>query len=228
MKKTLCLCALFFLWTLGQEIQAQEGFPPQERLPWAGGAPSTELFKLLQELNREYGPDTVTLISWLLDSAVRSGSVLTSSAKVNGDELHQEKKFLVFQVDTGIIFNTRKMDQNGRLTTLWEKILARTFARLETLQVPADGVLIRLLYHSKSFPETESLAEQVDEPGAVEEAKFYFLNEQMRAFLSKELSPQGLLTRSQVLVNGSPVTFILPDGAQHTGIIASGHAAEPS
>lgn len=224
----LCCCAVLFLLTLGREVYAQEGGPPQEGLPWPGGAPSTELFKLLQELNHKYGPDTVTLVSWLLDSAVHSGSVLTSSAKVDGDEIHQERKFLVFLVDTGIIFNTRKMDQNGRLTALWEKILARTFARLETLQVPADGVLIRLLYHSKSFPETESFAEQVDEPGAVEEAKFYFLSEQMRAFLGKELSPQALLTRSEVFVNGSPVIFILPDGAQHTNIIAPGHVIEQS
>lgn len=213
MKKTLCCCVLLFLLTLGREIHAQEG------LPWPGGSPSTELFKLLQDLNRDYGPDTVTLVSWLLDSAVRSGSVLTSSAKVDGDEIYQEKKFLVFQVDTGIIFNTEKMDQNGRLTALWEKILARTFARLETLKVPADGVTIRLLYHSKSFPETESLAEQIDEPGPVEEAKFYFLTDQMRAFLSKELSPQALLTRSQVLVNGSPVTLILPDEGQLTSVV---------
>jgi len=222
MRKTFCCCVVLFLLTIGREIHAQEG------LPWPGGSPSTELFKLLQDLNRDYGPDTVTLVSWLLDSAVRSGSVLTSSAKVDGDEIHEEKKFLVFQVDTGIIFNTEKVDQNGRLTALWEKILARTFARLETLQVPADGVTIRLLYHSKSFPETESIAEQIDEPGPVEEAKFYFLSDQVRAFLGKELSPQALLTRSQVLVNGSPAILILPDGAQHTSIIAPGCAVGQS
>jgi hypothetical protein len=171
---------------------------------------------LLQDLNKQYGPDAVTLISWLLDAAIHSGSVLTASIQVSGDEIRGDAKFVVFQVDTGIIFNTRTVDQNGRLAVLWDKILARAFTHLETLRVPADGVMVVLLYHSKSFPETDDLSEHVDEPGPLEAAKFYFRTDPLRAYLSKELSPQTLLSQSQVLINDTPTTLTLPQEAVHT------------
>jgi hypothetical protein len=205
------LCSWLVLFLLVIALEAR----PEEGLPWGGGAPPAELFKLLEDLNRQYGPDTVTLVSWLLDAATRSGSVLTASVQVNGNESHEDIKFLVFQVDTGIIFNTRTIDQNGRLAVLWDKILAKAFTHLETLRVPADGVMVNLLYHYQSFPETDDLSEHVDEPGPIEEAKFYFRTDPLRAYLSKELSPQILLSRSQVLINNTPTSLILPEGAEH-------------
>jgi hypothetical protein len=183
---------------------------------------------LLQDLNKQYGPDTVTLVSWLLDAAARSGSVLTTSVQVNGNETREDAKFLVFQVDTGIIFNTRTMNQNGRLAVLWDKILAKAFTHLETLRVPADGVVVTLLYHSKSFPETDDLSEHVDEPGPIEEAKFYFRTDPLQAYLHKELSPQTLLARSQVLINDTPTLLTLPEGAIHTETSDTSRGADRS
>jgi len=212
MRKILCCSLVVFLLAFNREAHTQEG------LPWQGGPPSVELMKLLKELNQQYGPDTVTLVSWLLDAATRSGSVLTASVKVNGTETRENRQFLVFQVDTGIIFNTQTIDQNGRLTALWEQILAKALTRLETARFPADGVMVDLLYHSKSFPETDDITDHIDEPGPVEEAKFYFRTDPLRAFLNKELSPQALLTRSHILVNDVPVTITLPAGTGHTNI----------
>ncbi len=222
MRKLLCGWSVVFLLLIAREARTEEG------LPWGGGSPPAELFKLLQDLDRQYGPDTVTLVSWLLDAATHSGSVLTASVQVNGNETREDAKFLVFQVDTGIIFNTRTEDQNGRLTVLWEKILAKAFVHLDTLRVPADGVMVNLLYHYKSFPETDDLSEHVDEPGPIEEAKFYFRTDPLRAFLSKELSPQILLSRSQVLINDTPIIFTLPDGAVHTNSSDSSRSARQS
>src|SRR5262249_17894479 len=119
MRKTLCGWLVLFLLVIAREARPGEG------LPWGGGTPPAELFKLLQDLDRQYGPDTVTLVSWLLDAATRSGSVLTASVQVSGNESREDVKFLVFQVDTGIIFNTQTVDQNGRLAVLWDKILAK-------------------------------------------------------------------------------------------------------
>ncbi|MBI3795677.1 MAG: hypothetical protein HY268_01745 [Deltaproteobacteria bacterium] len=210
MQKTLCSWLVLLLLLLAREAH------PQENLPWGGGTPPAEFFTLLQDLNKQYGPDTVTLVSWLLDAAVHSGSVLTASIKVNGNETREDAKFLVFQVDTGLIFNTRTVDQNGQLALLWDKILAKAFTHLETLRVPADGVMVNLLYHSKSFPETDDLSEHIDEPGPLEAAKFYFRTDPLRAYLSKELSPQTLLSQSQVLINDTPTILTLPEEAVHT------------
>jgi hypothetical protein len=222
MRRMLCSWLVLFLLVIAREARPEEG------LPWGGGAPPAELFKLLEDLNRQYGPDTVTLVSWLLDAATRSGSVLTASVQVNGNESHEDIKFLVFQVDTGIIFNTRTIDQNGRLAVLWDKILAKAFTHLETLRVPADGVMVNLLYHYQSFPETDDLSEHVDEPGPIEEAKFYFRTDPLRAYLSKELSPQILLSRSQVLINNTPAILTLPDEAVHTNTSDTRRGADRS
>lgn len=176
-------------------------------------ARSPELGKLLRELNQKYGPDTVSLVSWLNDASIRSGSVLTSAVRVEGKETKDDVTFLVFQVETGLIFNTRKVDQTARLMTLWERILADAFSHLDDLKVPADGVMIDLLSHCKTFAETDTLADHVDEPGPLEDVKFYFPAASLQAYLKKQLSAQTLLSRTTVLVNNVPVAFSLPDKA---------------
>jgi len=186
-------------------------------------ARSAELGKLLRELNQKYGPDTVSLLSWLNDASIRSGAVLTSAVRVDGKETKENITFLVFSVETGIIFNTHKVDQIGRLMTLWEKILADAFSHLDNLRIPTDGVLIDLLSHCKAFAETETLADHVDEPGPVEDVKFYFPGEPLRAYLQKQLSAQALLSRTTVLVNNAPVTFSPTDKTPKT----EAHATPP-
>jgi hypothetical protein len=161
----------------------------------------------LRELNQKYGPDTISLLSWLNDASIRSGSVLTAAVGVEGKETKEDGTFLVFHVETGLIFNTQKEDQTSRLRTLWEKILAEAFSHLEDMRVPADGVRIDLLSHCKSFAVTEALADHIDEPGPIENVKFYFSGDPLRAYLRKQLSAQALLSRTTVLVNDVPVVF---------------------
>jgi hypothetical protein len=172
-------------------------------------ARSPELGKLLRELNQKYGPDTVSLLSWLNDATIRSGSVLTATVSVTGQETKANTTFLVFQVETGIIFNTQKEDQTSRLQTLWEKILVDAFRHLNDMQMPTDGIRIDLLSHCKSFAATDTLADHIDEPGPIENVKFYFSGDQLRAYLRKQLSVQALFARTAVLVNDVPVTFSL-------------------
>ena len=185
-------------------------------------ARSPELGKLLRELNQKYGPDTVSLLSWLNDATIRSGSVLTATVGITGQETKANTTFLVFQVETGIIFNTQKEDQTSRLRTLWEKILVDAFRHLNDMQVPTDGIRIDLLSHCKSFAVTDALADHIDEPGPVENVKFYFSGDQLRAYLRKQLSIQALFARTAVLVNDVPVTFSLGNTPR-----TEAHAAYP-
>jgi len=180
----------------------------------AGSTPPPEVLKFLQDMKKQYGPDTVALVSWLLDATNHSGSVLTSSIKVNGDETKDNTKFLVVLIDTGLILNEKTTDQNNRLLTVWEQILTKAFLQMDTIDIPADGVLIDLLYHRKSFPETDNIADHVDEPGPIEEAKFYIHGDLLRAFMRKELSAQQLLSRTQVVVDGNPVVPLSAKEAQ--------------
>jgi hypothetical protein len=223
MKKQLLLIVALLMLTVTQRASATE-----DPTFGAGSTPSPEVLKFLQEMKRQYGPDTVALVSWLLDAANRGGSRLTTSVKINGHETRDNTKFLVFLVDTGLILNEQASDQQGRLLTVWEKILEQAFLRMDTIQVPADGVMIDLLYHHKSFPETDSLSDHVDEPGLVEEAKFYFPVEHLRAFMRKELSSHDLLSHTQVFVGDKPVIFTLRKGAQKAETLRSSRGATPS
>lgn len=186
----------------------------QEQSFGAGSTPPPEVLKFLQEMKRQYGPDTVALVSWLLEAANRSGSILTTSIRVNGNETKDNTTFLVIWVNTGLILNERTVDQQGRLLTIWERILIKAFERMDTIQVPADGVMVDILYHHKSFPETDRLADHADEPGPTEEAKFYVTSNHLRAFMKKEMSAQDLLSRTQVFVSDQPIILISAKDAQ--------------
>jgi hypothetical protein len=175
-----------------------------------GAAPSTELLKLLEEVNQQYGPDAVVLLGSLLHAANHSGSLLTASVRINGTEIRDNSSFLTFQVETGLIFNTTTSDHISRLSTLWRKILAEAFARLRNLQVPTDGILVSLRYYQRPYGDTKDLSELTDAPGTVEEAKFYFGGESLRAFLDNKLAAQELIARTSILLNNTPVAFTLP------------------
>ncbi|MGH7964015.1 MAG: hypothetical protein ACRERD_19705 [Candidatus Binatia bacterium] len=203
-KRCVYSLPLLFLLTT-QQVHATD-----EKAPWARGLDSPELGKLLQELNQQYGPDAVALLGSLLNATIYSGSVLTATVRVHGTEMRQDGNFLIFRVETGIIFNSRTHNKTSRLTTLWAKILEKAFAQMTTMKVPADGVMVDLLYYQKSYPETDELHKHVDEPGTIEEAKFYFPVESLRAFLNQELPAPALLARTAVLVDNTPAPLILP------------------
>jgi hypothetical protein len=210
MKRLFLVSTLMLVFTIAGFVRAAD----EEPSFGAGSTPPPEVLEFLQGMKRQYGPDTVALVSWLLDAANRSGSVLTTSIRVNGNETKDNTTFLVIWVDTGLILNEQTSDQQGRLFTIWERILTKAFERMDTIQVPADGVMVDILYHHKSFPKTDSLADHVDEPGPIEEAKFYVTSDHLRAFMKKEMSSQELLSRTQVFVRDQPIILISAKDAQ--------------
>ncbi len=168
---------------------------------------------MLQELHQKYGPDTIALLGRLLDTSRRSGGLLTASVEVSGIETQQEQTFLTFQVKTGLIYNSLVLSQTERLIDLWTKIVAQSFMAFRTLEFPADGILLALHYHSRPYGSLEDLNQDLDDPsqaGEAGEARFYFSEQSLQAFLSEELSAQELLTRTTILANGRPVALQLP------------------
>lgn len=179
--------------------------------PWNRTLPPG-LTELLQDIHKKYGPDAVALLGRLLDTATRSGGILTSSVEVKGTETQgqADETFLVFHVETGIIFHSKRSSQPDRLLSLWKKIIAQSFASFHQLQFPTDGVLISLRYHHKLYANEDELYDAIDEPGTEGQAKFYFLGTSLQAFLKDELSPQELLTQATILADGSPINLQLP------------------
>src|SRR5215467_11786269 len=124
MKKPLCifLSGFFLIGTLSFAHVAEDKPPTDETPPALGSTPPPEVLKFLQDLKRQYGADTVALVSWLIDATNQSGSILTSSVKVDGPKTKDDTKFLVFLVDTGLILNEQTTDQNSRLLIVWKEI----------------------------------------------------------------------------------------------------------
>ena len=171
------------------------------------------LAELLHELHQKYGPDTIALLGRLLDTARRSGGLLTASVEVTGIETRQEQTFLAFRVQTGLIYNPHLLSKTDRLVDLWTKIVAQSFLAFETLEFPANGVMLALHYHSRPYANLEQLNAALDDPdqaGEAGEARFYFPAEPLHAFLNKELSAQELLTQTTILADGVPVSIHLP------------------
>lgn len=177
--------------------------------PWGHTLPPG-LSELLENLHQKYGPDTIALLGRLLDTATRSGGLQTASVEVTGTETREDHTFLTFQVETGLILNSRLLSQTDQLGVLWTKIIARAFAAFNALEFPTDGVLISLRYHYKSYTNREELYEGIDQPGTEGKAKFYFPEESLQAFLKDEISAQELLAQATVLANDLPVILLLP------------------
>ncbi|MGE0821085.1 MAG: hypothetical protein AB7G75_26220 [Candidatus Binatia bacterium] len=181
-----------------------------EDTPW-DSTRSPELGKLLRELSALYGTDTVALLSQLNDASIHhQSSVLTATVSIPGQESSNNATFLTFRVETGIIFNTRAAEQADRLSSLWQHLLERAFSHFDTLTIPTDGVLVDLISHCKAIAEGEQLVDHVDDPGPVEDVKFYFLGDPLRAYLGKKLSAAELIQGSVILVNDVPVKWALP------------------
>jgi hypothetical protein len=204
---------LFYVWSIFVCLLSPASVWSDDERPWNSDR-SPELGKLLRELNQLYGPDTVSLLSWLNDASIHHRrSVLTATVRVDGKEMRENLSFLTFTVETGVIFNTQTTDQPQRLADLWQTVLAKALSHFETFAVPTDGIMIDLLSHCKEFPEQDDLANHVDDPGPVEEIKFYFPGEMLRGYLGKKLSAQELLNKTHILINGAPTTWRLPEHA---------------
>lgn len=206
----------FWIWSLFLYFAAPGTVWSEDDRPWNPDR-SPELGKLLRELNQLYGPDTVSLLSWLNDASIHHRhSVLTATVRVDGKETRENLSFLIFKVETGVIFNTQTTDQPQRLANLWEHVLVKSLSHFETFKVPTDGIMIDLLSHCKAFAEKDDLADHIDDPGVIEEVKFYFSGDPLRAYLEKKLSANELLGKAQILINGAPTVWKLPEHATQT------------
>lgn len=209
-----CVSAGLLVWSLCVPGVAFSADPA----PWNKSLP-LGLAELLQEVHQKYGPDTIALLGRLLDTARRSGGLLTASVEVTGIETRQEQTFLTFRVQTGLIYNSLMLSQTDRLLDLWTKIVAQSFLALRTLEFPADGILLALHYYSRPYGSLEELNRALDDPsqvGEANEARFYFSEQSLHAFLNEELSAQELLTRTTILANGRPVALQLPPPKSET------------
>jgi hypothetical protein len=169
-----------------------------------GSASRNDVVHALRKVRHHYGDDAIVIETQLLMNAMRGGSVRATAVTVDRVRRHEDKKYLVFVVDTGLVFDSATRDETTRVHMLWETIMAPTLARLQQgLRVPADGIQVTLRYHHRPYRTLDELRANLDQPGTAEETDFYVLGPDIDALVGQTETPHTLLARTRVTVDGS-------------------------
>jgi len=208
----LLLAAALALAVGAAPARADEAAPPRaaapEPLPSGldemGSASPTEVSRALRKIRHHYGDDAIVIETQLLINAMRNGSIRATSVGVDGVRAHEDKRYLVFVVETGLIFDTATRDETTRIHMLWETIMAPTLEHLaQGLRVPADGIKVALHYHHRPYKTREELWRNLDEPGTPEETDFYVLGPDIDEILMQRETTHSLIARAHVTVDGN-------------------------
>ena len=185
--------------------QMKSGFDPQN-------VDHQNILQLLRENRQKYGEDATILQGLLMAHSVQTDAFLTTESGISGFEEAHGKRFVVFRVVSGVIFNDNYMDRDARLSRVWQAILERSFLKYPTFSLPtADGVAIEIAYNHKPYGSILDLSKEIDEPGPLEKAKFYFLAEDLGEFLGQKLPARTLLDRAHITVDDQPYAFALQE-----------------
>ena len=184
--------------------QMKSGFDPEN-------ADHQQILQLLRENRQKYGDDATILQGLLMAHSVQTEAVLVTESGITGFEDAHGKRFVAYRVASGIIFNDKHMDRDARLSRVWQAILERSLIRYPTFSVPADGIAIEITYNHKPYASVVDLSQQIDEPGPLEKAKFYFLAEDISEFLAQKLPARTLVERAHVMVDEQPYTLALQE-----------------
>lgn len=170
-----------------------------------------EIMKLLRDNRLKYGDDATILQGLLMAHSVDTEAILTTESGITGYEEIEGKRYIAYRVSSGVVFNDNDMDRDARLSRVWQSILARSFLTYPEFSIPADGVAIEIAYHHRPYGAVSELYRAIDDVGPQERAKFYFLSQDIEAFLGQKLSSDDLLAKARVRVDDRPVEFRLQE-----------------
>jgi hypothetical protein len=204
------------LWLLGDLTlpTAAAANPPlplegDEILATPGLAP--EILALLKETKEKYGADALLLQMQLLQRAIQAGSILPAGVRVRGVEAEGDHRYLVFYVETGIVYHTEQTSAGRRLDHVWTEVVVPAVGALTGCDVPGDGIAVELTYTHRSYADAEELARTVaDRPGVSEQLWVRLLCQDLLAFTRKEFDGPRLFALSGPRLNGMPFTAGLP------------------
>ena len=188
---------------------------PPANLDEIPSAKREDVSRLLRKVRHRHGEDAVVIQTHLLLNAMQKGSVLATGVRVAGVEPAFDKRYLAFEVETGIVFDDPTRDEVGRVQILWATILEPTLARLKDgLQVEADGIVVRMQYHHRPYRSAAELRASIDQPGTAEEARLGVLAADVDAVARGELSLRDLFRGVRVAVDGKERSIAVPSEDQ--------------
>lgn len=168
------------------------------------GAPR-EVVDLLRDTGKQYGPDAVSLQVQLLHYALQAGSILPAGVRIRGVEERDAHRYLVFLVDTGIVFNSRESTQQTRMDRIWSDIVIPTIGRLTACNIQADGITLEMTYFQRPYRHSIELQQTVESnPGRGERVSLRLLCRNILAFRRADLDGSVLFSRSGARVDEPP------------------------
>lgn len=178
------------------------GDPPTPA--WDLPRSEADVVRSLADVAHRFGPDAVLMQTYLLNEAARNGSVLEATALAPALETRNGRRYLVFVLDSGIVFNDRSLSAGQRLRRVWQDIIARCLWRFTSLTLPAEGLGVHVRYHHKAYADEAALRASLasEGRGEAETAAFYFATADVEALVAKALTSGDLLARSESLLNG--------------------------
>jgi hypothetical protein len=169
-----------------------------------------EILSSLHDVERQYGRDAVMIEGQLLGQVIRSGSIVDAVISIPGFEERDGHRYLVFKLDTGIIYNDRELTADGRPIRLWTDVVEPSLRKFQTLNLPAEGVAFIFAYtHKEYLDEADLRAHLRDGLGDPESVAFYVRSSDVAELTASRITGQQLVDRATVLFNGSPTHLIL-------------------
>jgi hypothetical protein len=184
---------------------------PATQLEDLPSAKPQDVTRLLRKIRKRHGEDAVVIQTHLLLNAMQKGSVLATGVRVDRVEEVFGKRYLLFVVETGMIFDDATRDRQARAQVLWASVMEPTLERLKDgLQVGADGMMVQMEYHHRPYRSVAELRASIDRVGDPEVARFYVLASDLDAVVRGELTLRNLLERAQTTIDGTAVAVAPP------------------
>lgn len=171
--------------------------------------------RVLAKIRKKHGEDALVIDTQLLLNAMRNGSVLATGVRVDGLDHYRGKRYLAFNVETGLIFDDNTRNETARVQMLWQTIMVPTLERLKSLTVHADdGIMVRMQYHHRPYATHYELRSTIHEPGPSEETLFYLLRSDVLQLVDKRIPAAELFARATIVVDGGEREIPVPTAAE--------------
>lgn len=135
----------------------------------AGPGLQDEIKKAMAAAIATYGLDAANLEGNLLQQAIQGGSILEASVSITGPETHDGMRLLGFRLDSGVVFDDTSVPAASRTEHVWTAIVDPALAKCRRLDIPADGVVLRVGYLHSSYRDRTDLQRQLREGAVVAE-----------------------------------------------------------
>ena len=206
------LAALVAVALCGQPYPAWSLSPaPVTELEDMPSAKPQDVTRLLAKIRRRHGEDAVVIQTHLLLNAMQKGSVLATGVRVERVQEAFDKRYLLFVVETGMIFDDSTRDRQQRAQVLWASVMEPTLDRLKDgLQVEADGMMVQMEYHHRPYRSVSDLRGSIDRPGTPEVTRFHVLAADLDQVVRGDLTLRNLVSRAHTTIDGAEIAVPPP------------------